>query len=608
MVASIANRVKEVSTHLRVGRTIRLLWSLSKRMTCLLVFMVMLEVTTLYGSIYAVKLLIDLVTMSSKNLTLYVDQISTQLLIAAALAVAYHIIKAISAYVTEVQATTVSELINDKMHEKTINLDLSFYEQPAYFDILQRAKNAGADRPTALIISILDTAKQTLGLLVIASIVINIDWVLLPLLVLFIVPTLFMRIHFSNKLNLFRIKTTPLERSATYFSQLITSESSAKEIRSYDLGDYFKNKSLNIRLQLLAERLKIAFSRTKGEILTGTLASLGLFACTAYTINHALEGKVTIGDITVFLLVFPQIFNFLQGISAGISAVYHNNIFINSIYELLDLKSPERITSLPSVQTPETDSLTLKFADVSFKYPHMDKPTLKNINLEIPAGKIVALVGMNGAGKSTLIKLMTRLYNPTSGAIMLNQQDVQNFTEKDYRKLFGVVFQDFCRYHVSVAENISLGDIYRGTHDLQNIEQAAVQSGAHGFISDFRYGYQTMMGRIFDDGSEVSIGQWQKLAVARALYGRRPFLIFDEATSALDAMAEQDFFSMLTSQRHSQGILVISHRYSSIKHADYIYVLKEGKVVQEGTFAELSNVNGDFLSLFKEEIINEAQF
>ncbi len=607
MVSSLTNRVKEVGAQLRIGRTIGLLWSLSKQMTFLLVFMVILETVTLYASLYAIKILIDFVTASSGNMTLNVDRIVMQLIISASLTVAYHIVKAISAYVTERQAATVSELINDKIHEKTISIELSFYEQPAYFDVLQRARNAGTERPSALIVAVLDTAKQTLSLLAIASIIVHIDWALLPLLVLFVIPTLFLRIYFSDKLNVFRLKSTSLERHSTYFGQLITSEVTAKEVRAYDLGNYFKRKYLQIRLQLLTERFKISLARTKGEIITTTLASLGLFACIGYTINHALEGKVTIGDIAIFLLVFPQIFNFLQGIATGISTIYHHNIFINSIYELLDLESSESVISSPSIQPLKKGSSALTFTDVGFRYPHMETFTLRNINIQVSTGKIIALVGMNGAGKSTLIKLMTRLYDPSTGSITLDGQDARQFSPRDYRKNFGVVFQDFCKYNVSVAENISLGDVDSDRSNTSAIESAAAQSGAHKFITEFPKGYETMMGRIFDDGHEVSIGQWQKLAIARALYGRGRFLIFDEPTSALDATSEQDFFSMLSEHHRDKGVLVISHRYSTIKYADYVYVMKDGEISQEGTFVELCHRDGEFVKLFKEEILNETQ-
>lgn len=607
MVIAITNRVKEVGAQLRIGRTIKLLWSLSKQMTFLLVFMLILETVTLYASLYAIKILIDLVTVSSTNMALSADQIVTQLIIAASLTVAYHVVKAISAYVTERQAATVSELINDKIHEKTISIELSYYEQPAYFDILQRARNAGAERPSALIIAVLDTAKQALSLLAIASIIVHIDWVLLPLLVLFVLPTLFLRIYFSDKLNVFRIKSTPLERHSSYFGQLITSEVTAKEVRAYNLGNYFKTKYLQIRLQLLAERLKISLSRTKGEVITTTLASLGLFACIGYTINHALEGKVTIGDIAIFLLVFPQIFNFLQGVATGISTIYHHNIFISSIYELLDLESSENTTSSSPIELPSESPIALDFNGVSFRYPHKDTFTLRNINMHVSTGKIIALVGMNGAGKSTLIKLMTRLYDPSTGSILLDGQDARHFALRDYRKNFGVVFQDFCKYNVSVADNISLGDVDGDRYDANAIEKAATQSGAHRFITDFPKGYETMMGRIFDDGHEVSIGQWQKLAIARALYGRGRFLILDEPTSALDAKSEQDFFSMLSEHHRDKGVLVISHRYSTIKYADYVYLMKDGEISQEGTFVELCHQDGDFVKLFREDILDETQ-
>lgn len=605
IIQVLAKRLAHLKSNLRITRTLRLVWSLTRGWMALVLFMIILETALFLGSLYALKGLIDVVANSGGNPSEYADSIMRQVLLAGAMAILYNIAKAISAYTSEIQAAKVAEHLNDRIHEKAVELELSFYEFPQYFDILQRAKESGSEHPNAVIMAILDTLKSLLSLLAVTSILVSIDWLLLPIMACFVLPTLIVRVFYSDKLNALRLKNTPIERETNYYSQLITSESSAKEIRSYNLGNYFKQQYIDIRLRLMNERFKISFHRTKSEVMTAALASAGFFACIIYIVRGTFEGAVSAGDITIFLVIFPQVFTLLQGISWGIAVIYQHNIYVNSIFELLDLKGKFRESESPK-PVPKADALTLEFRNVYFSYPFDDKPTLHDINMSITQGRIVAVVGANGAGKSTLIKLISRLYDPDSGAITLQGIDVKDLASKDYRKQISTVFQDFCKYNVSVAKNIFLGNIDKDNHHEKDIEVAARQSGAHDFIKDFPEGYDTMMGRIFENGHEVSIGQWQKLATARALYSASRFLILDEATSALDSKSESGLFTSLRSYIGNRGALVISHRYSTVKHADYIYVLSDGTVVEEGAPDALVALNGHFVNLFRTELVHES--
>src|SRR5690606_17993656 len=268
-------------------------------------------------------------------------------------------------------------------------------------------------------------------------------------------------------------------------------------------------------------------------------------------------------DIAIFLVIFPMIFGYLHEMTAGITAVYSNNLYVKYIFELFDLKS-----SLQDAVSPKpircTVNTKLTVDNLSFSYPHADKLILNGISLEIVPRRIVALVGLNGSGKSTLIKLLCRLYDPTDGAIRVDGLDIRNFSTAEYRKQISVVFQDFYKYNTTAGENIFLGEIDREEHLQADIEAAAEQAGAHEFIKDLELGYGTMMGRVFDGGQEISIGQWQKLATARAFYSSAKFLVLDEATSALDAQSEYRLFDALKSNIGDRGALIISHRYSTI--------------------------------------------
>ncbi|MEI6948700.1 ABC transporter ATP-binding protein [Paraflavisolibacter sp. H34] len=603
MVSSISKKVQKLATNLNLSQVLRLVWSIAPGWTALSCLMIVIESIFFLGALYLLKRLVDAV---SKPANSQPDEplVITYILAAAAASVVYLVIRGISTYITEMQAARVSEHIDSRIHAQAVELDQSFYESPDYFDVLKRAKDALPDRPNAIVTTLIDMAKNLMNLAAIGIVLVSIDPLLLPLLALFVLPILAVRIRFADRLNKWRLKKTPLERQSSYLSTLLTGETLAKEIKGYGLGQYLRHRYQHLRSVLVTERLQISRRRTGSEILTTILATLGFFCCIGYITLGTLRGHTSVGDITLFLVSFPQAFGTLQNLASGISSLYQNNVFVASIFELFRLQSrlPEPAEPL---EPPTAGTVHLELQDVSFAYPHASTPTLRHISLKIPAGKIVAIVGLNGAGKTTLIKLLCRLYDPSSGQITLNGTDIRRYHSADYRKMVRAVFQDFGRFNMSITENIRFGDI-DGQRPQDDVVQAAKASGAHEFIRQFPQGYDTVMGRLFENGREVSIGQWQKLAIARCFYSPARILILDEATSALDALSEKDLFDSLRERIGHRSALLISHRLSAVMQADYIYVLSGGTVQQEGTHDELMAEEGDYARLFRSSLPETA--
>lgn len=600
MIQRISKGVKKLRTNLKLKRTLQLVWSVARSWTILAIILILLEGVFGLGALYMLKLLINNVADPSVRSYNGGAIILKYVILTGASAVIFVAIRVISGFVTQIQAAKVSEFVDDKIHARAIELDLGFYESPSYFDILKRAKEAGTDRPNAVVIALVDIVKNLLTFLVIGAVLFSIDKFLLPLIALFVLPTLAVSIKFSDKLLAFRMSQTPWERKANYLSTLILGDATAKEIRGFGLGQYLRKIYMGIRLNMLNGRIRILRRSTFNEIVTSIFGAIGLYFSIGYICLGTVSGRTGVGDITVFLVIFPQAFAAMQALAVSIGKLYQNNIFVTSIFELFDLESGliEKESPTP---LPERYNMDLVVDNLGFRYPHAEEDTLRNISFVIPSGKIVALVGLNGAGKTTLIKLLCRLYDPTSGSIKMGDIDIRDFKSTEYRKEVSAVFQDFGKYNVSVADNIRFGDI-DGNRPEKDIVDAAKKSGAHAFIEHFPKGYDTMMGRIFEEGHEVSIGQWQKLAIARSFYSPSRFIIFDEATSALDAMAEKNLFDTFRESIGNRGALIISHRISAIKHADYIYVLSGGTIMQAGTHEELVKQEGDYSRLFRSSV------
>ena len=387
-----------------------------------------------------------------------------------------------------------------------------------------------------------------------------------------------------------------------YYSDTMVNKDMVKEIRMFDLGDTFIDKYKSVFEGYYAGMRKLIVRENAWQIGVTVISSIvncAFFALVAYKV---FDGQIQIGDYTLYTGALTSIASTVASLIAVSANVYEGTLYIDNLMSFMKVESK----IVPTNEKPESvlrgKPHTIEFVNVSFAYPGTDRMVLKNINLTIRPGETAVLVGLNGAGKTTFIKLLTRLYDPTEGVILLDGKDIREYDVRELYAMFGIIFQDFGRYAFDVSENIRFGDVGRDPRadaDADAVKQAAVASNADEFIERLPHGYNTPLMRVFEpSGVELSIGQWQKLAIARAFYSTSDILILDEPTASLDPIAEQEIFNQFDQLRRDKTTIFVSHRLSSATVASKIIVLEYGELVEEGTHRELMDKKGKYYELF----------
>jgi ATP-binding cassette, subfamily B, bacterial len=584
-----------------VRRILPILWASARGWSVIAAVLILFEITFGLLTLYLIKQLVDVIT-SLLGADGQATDIRTVLWHVAAFGgatLAFLVTRGMANLAREAQGMAVADHVERMVHSRAVTADLSFYESPQYFDTLQRARQSGSQRPAQVTGNILMLGKNLIMLAAVIFLLISINWMLLPILVVAIVPALIVRIYFTRMLYEWRRRRTPLERRAGYLDWLMTSDLHAKELRLNQLGSYLRDLYSDIRRQIRTENFRISKRRTVVEMVVATIATIVFFGALAYLAIQTAEGRNTIGDLVLFLLIFQRAQSMGQEIVNQISRFYEDHLYLGLLFEFLDVR-PRIVSPDHAVLVPETTLLDMEVRKLSFVYPGCKDEVLHDINLRIRPGQVVALVGANGSGKTSLIKVLTRLYDPTSGQVLVDGRDIREFDLEEYRRLYSVIFQDFSRYADTARQNIRFGDI-RVSQDSPDIEDAARRSGADVFIQNLPSGYDTLLSRMFEDGQEISVGQWQKLALARAFMHRSRIIILDEPTSALDPHAEFELFENFRERIGGRSALVISHRLSTIRMADYIYVLENGRMAESGTHEELMSRCGPYFQAFSRQ-------
>jgi len=486
--------------------------------------------------------------------------------------------------------------INTRIIGKALELDLAHFENAAFYDKMQNARREADYRSLQIVNGGFYVLQNILTLLSFAALLVRFSPWLALILFVATLPAFIAQSRYAE-LN-FRVLSwrAPESRLLSYLEYVLTDYDAVKEVKLFGLGEPLLGRYANLFWKFLREDQDIAQKRSLASLGWGLLATLTYYGAYAWIVWRAVGGLITLGDMTLYLGIFRSSQSMFEAVLLGMSELYENGLFMSNLFAFLDLK-PQMVAAAEPVAVAAGIRQGIEFRHVSFRYEGHDDWTLRDINLVIHPMEKIALVGPNGAGKTTLIKLLTRLYDPTEGQILLDGVDLRDYDPKQLRQRIGVIFQDFVRYHLAASENVGFGQI-EALEDQDRIQAAARKSGADEVIRALPEGYDTTLGRWFYQGRELSGGEWQKIALARAFMRDCEVIVLDEPTAALDAENELRVFQQFRELTIDKIAVLISHRFSTVRMADRICVVEDGRITEQGSHADLLLLGGTYARLF----------
>ena len=576
--------------------SLKLVWASAPGWAIVNIFISLVSSFLPLGLLFLIKLLIDNITKVSSGVTGSGFSLVLWLIIAVVLV---YFLDEISAdfgnFVRKKQALKLESYMYDLLHSKSVKLDLINFERPDYFDCLTRASREAPWRPNSILNNLVSMFRGVLSLLLMAGLLAGLNWLLVALLLIVNIPAIWLRLHYADVIYNFQRKQTPEARKTAYFNWLLTGDRPSRELRLFGLGDYFKSLFRKSFLKQKEEEIEIIRKRTLIETISNVFKAAAVLVVLLFIARETINKRLTLGEMAMFILAFRQGMMYVKDIFSSLAGLYEDSLFIGDTFEFLNLK--EKIVAEEPVIVPSSFNKKLDVQNLSFSYQGNSLPVINNVSFEIKKGEIVALVGPNGAGKSTLVRLLCRLYDPEAGCIKLDGNDIRNMDPGEYRRFFSVVFQDFMLYNLSAGENIRLGNI-RTEDPKEKIISASSLTGVNDLISSLPKGYDTVIGNLFDDSRELSWGEWQKIAIARALFRDAPILILDEPSSALDAETEYEIFNRFREIVKGKTSILISHRFTNVRLADRILVLNKGVLEESGTHEELMMKKGLYYNMY----------
>lgn len=578
------------------GRAVQLVWTTSRPLTIFLAVLTLVAGLLPATIAYVGKLIVDGVVLASdsgldRDRFLTLGYLTIEAVLVALLAGSQRGLTVSQSLLRVLLGQKVNVLIL----EKALKLDLVHFEDSEFYDKMTRARREASSRPLSLVSSTFSIVQSAISLVTYGGLLLKFSFWAVAVLLISAVPAFLAETRFAGEaFRLFRWRA-PETREQTYLETLIAREDFAKEVQLYQLGEMLLQRYHSIFNRLYAEDRNLTIRRGMWGYLLSLLSTAAFYFAYAWIVIEAIAQKISLGDMTMYLMVFRQGQTTFSGTLTSIGGMYEDNLYLSNLYEFLEQPIPKSRGKATKGLIPGDG---IRFENVSFKYPGNLQTVLKNVSLDLKPGEKLAIVGENGSGKTTLIKLLTRLYTPDAGRILLDGLDLQEWDIEVLHKRIGVIFQNFVRYQFTVGENIGVGDVEH-LEDKAKWQTSAEKGMAQPFIEQMPQTFQTQLGKWFKGGQELSGGQWQKIALSRAfMRNKADILVLDEPTAAMDAEAEFQIFDRLRSLTKKQMVILISHRFSTVRMADKIVVLSAGELVEEGTHADLLQAGGRYARLF----------
>lgn len=580
-------------------RAIDLVWSTSRPLTFGLALLTLiagvLPAVIAFVGAQIVDAVVAAAALAREGSRVEIGNVFRWVILEAALVVAMAAAQRGISFCQSLLRAQLGQRVNEMILDKALTLELAQFEDSEFYDKLTRARREASSRPLSLVTRTFGLVQNLIALASFGVLLVGFSpWAMLVLLLAGL-PSFIAETRFSGEaFTLFRWRS-PDTRMQLYLETVIAREDHAKEVKLFGLGPLLLARYRAIFHKLYAADRALTLRRDLWGLGLGVIGTLALYGAYAWIAWTTVFGRITLGQMTMYLMLFRQGQAAVSAMLSAIGGMYEDNLYLSTLYEYLE--TPVRVGGGAAVQGPDSRD-GIRFEAVSFTYPGADAPTLHDINLHIRPGESLALVGQNGSGKTTLIKLLTRLYAPDQGRILLDGLDLAQWNENALRQRIGVIFQDFARYQMLVGENVGAGDVTR-FEDRERWREASDKGMASAFIDSLPQGFETQLGKWFKDGRELSGGQWQKIALARAFMREQAdILVLDEPTAAMDAQAEATIFEHFSAMSSQRIVILISHRFSTVRMADQIVVIQDGRIIEHGNHAQLVAQAGHYAHLF----------